>query len=134
MTMPSLDTPIGEMRQVRVLFETGKPSEYAVHKDEVARFIEAQTQLHHTPGYNSCAPSKRTAPMALRITASPFRPFGPVWWSTPGLLPEDTDNGATLFDAAAGALIVWADPEFAQDQDIEIYSLEDAEAVWQKAA
>ncbi len=84
---------ITDYRQVRMDFCYGKSNEYIMHKDHVARFVEASVKLHHTPGINP-ANKVTTAPI-WRITSAPL--YGSsYWWTTPSLEGNDNPQGAII--------------------------------------
>lgn len=134
MDTPSIDTPIGDIRRVRILFEKSREQEHLVHKDQVATLVAAIVRLHHSPGVNPHAIPGKGPARAVCIVAAPFRTFGPTWWSTPSLMPEDVDQGAVLFKADVDSVVLWADPDYAIANDTEVCALEDAERVWRMAA
>jgi hypothetical protein len=71
----------------------GSGHEYIMHKDHVAKFVEASVKLHHTPGINP-ANKEKTAPI-WRITSAPLHASS-YWWTTPSLHGNDDPDGAFI--------------------------------------
>jgi len=84
---------ISDYRQVRMDFCYGSSNEYIMHKDHVARFVEASVKLHHTPGINP-ANKEPTSPI-WRITSAPLHGSS-YWWTTPCLEGNDNPEGALI--------------------------------------
>lgn len=84
---------IADFREVRMDFCYGASNEYIMHKDHVARFVEASVKLHHTPGINP-ANKEPTAPI-WRITSAPLHASS-YWWTTPSLEGNDNPEGALI--------------------------------------
>nr|AIA11767.1 Unknown Function [uncultured bacterium] len=84
---------IRDFRLVRMSFCEGHAQEHIMHKDHVARFVEASVKLHHTPGINPATKGK-TAPI-WRIESAPLH-TDTYWWATPSLDGRDEDAGAAI--------------------------------------
>lgn len=87
---------ITEFRQVRMDFCYGASNEYIMHKDHVARFVEASVKLHHTPGINPA--NKEPTARIWRITSAPLHGHS-YWWTTPSLKGNDDPAGAVIVKA-----------------------------------
>jgi hypothetical protein len=84
---------ISDFRMVRMDFCTGSAHEHIMHKNHVARFVEASVKLHHTPGINPA--NKEPTSRIYRITSAPLHQHV-YWWSTPSLEGNDDPEGAAI--------------------------------------
>lgn len=84
---------ISEFRLVRMSFCHGSGHEYIMHKDHVARFVEASVKLHHTPGINPA--NKEPTSRIWRIDSAPLHASS-YWWTTPSLDGNDSPDGAAI--------------------------------------
>jgi hypothetical protein len=130
MTTPTLDAPIRDLRSLRILFDGGASETHLVHKDQIATFVEAKTRLHHTPGVNPHVPNGPEPTRAVLIVASPFSVFGPVWWTTPSLMPDDVDDGASVYSADLDGMVVWVDQAYGDETGTDACTIDEAEAYW----
>jgi hypothetical protein len=99
---------IADFRQVRMDFCYGASNEYIMHKDHVARFVEASVKLHHTPGINPA--NKNTTAPIWRITSAPLHGSS-YWWTTPSLKGNDDPAGATVVNGGPSET-VFVDREY----------------------
>lgn len=84
---------ISDYRMVRMDFCQGSSNEYIMHKDHVARFVEASVKLHHTPGVNPV--NKEPTSRIWRIESAPLHQCS-YWWTTPSLEGNDDPAGAAI--------------------------------------
>jgi hypothetical protein len=111
---------ISDFRMVRMDFCYGASNEYIMHKNHVARFVEASVKLHHTPGINP-ANKETTAPI-WRISSAPLHGSS-YWWTTPSLEGNDDPSGAAIVKAGP------SDDVFIDRERLDAFRREEAEAV-----
>lgn len=84
---------IADYRMVRVQFCKGPDQDYVMHKDHVARFVEATVKLHFDPGINP-ATGARCARI-WRVSSAPIN-GSTYWWCVPNLGKNNDPEGAVI--------------------------------------
>lgn len=95
-----------------------------VPEAEVARYVEACIQLHHTPGINPHTGGE--ARKIWKIVAHDMDVRGPFWWSTPDLQKNSDPNGARIIDWPLSREL-FVDKDSADYQEMLRIELEDIE-------
>lgn len=106
---------ISDFRFVRMEFCGSQDGEYIMHKDHVAKFVEASVRLHHKPGINP-ANKVKTTPI-WRITSAPLHASS-YWWTTPSLEGNDSPDGAFIVKGGPSE-VLFIDREYVARIDCE---------------
>ncbi len=85
---------------INIHWVTHKSTQYFVDKGDVAAFVQAFRELHHTPGVNPYIKDRNNVCSKIyMITQAEVGPSGPYWWTTPGLGKIDAVKGAQIWEA-----------------------------------
>ena len=114
---------IADFRLVRMDFCYGASNEYIMHRDHVARFVEASVKLHHTPGINPG--NKEPTARIWQITSAPLH-VSSYWWSTPNLRGNDNPEGAGIVEGGPSETL-FVDREYTDRMAAEEAAMEEAE-------
>lgn len=110
-------TLVADIRVVSLHWVGGSPTNYFVHKDEVAAFVEASRRLHFDPGVNPANGHKTSRIYQIDVEELLFD--GPYWWTVPSLDGNDDPAGARILCGnALTREIAFEDPAHAtEDED-----------------